>query len=56
MNALRRVPGRTFLLAVLLSLLTMYPTAYTLGVPSLSRETPALVLRLTWVRLFAELS
>ena len=33
-----------------------FPSAYVLGSPSLASDTPALVNRLTWVRLFAELS
>jgi len=41
----------TYLLALLTSILTVFTPAYTLGVP-----TRSLVNRLTWVRLFAELS
>lgn len=55
-NAVRRLPLRTYLLNLLLSLLAVFPAAYTLGVPSLRSDTAALVRRLTWIRLFAELS
>ncbi|KIM54292.1 hypothetical protein SCLCIDRAFT_17728 [Scleroderma citrinum Foug A] len=46
----------TGLLAFAIALLTAFPPAYALGPPSLASDTSALVNRLTWVRLFAELS
>lgn len=46
----------TYLLGLLVSLLTVFTPAYTLGAPSLGSDVVALVTRLTWVRLFAELS
>ena len=55
-ESMHSVPLRTYLLSLLLALLTVYPPAYTLGVPSLGSDSPSLVRRLTWVRLFAELS
>ncbi|KAF9648315.1 hypothetical protein BDM02DRAFT_3144582 [Thelephora ganbajun] len=48
---------QTFLLALLLSLLTYFPTAYVLGPPSFAmfKDGQAdVVLRFTWVRIFAE--
>ncbi|KAL5513248.1 GPI11 [Sanghuangporus vaninii] len=45
---------KTFLLALLLSLLMVYPSVYTLKPPSLASK--ALVHRMMWIRLFAELS
>ena len=38
------------------SRLTAFPPAYALGSPSLASDSAALVNRLSWVRLFAELS
>ncbi|GLB39617.1 putative GPI biosynthesis protein family Pig-F [Lyophyllum shimeji] len=46
----------TYLLALLISLLVVFSPAYSLGPPSLSSDTQALVNRITWVRLFAEFS
>lgn len=46
----------TFALSLLVSFLTLFTPAYTLGVPSLKSDTESLVRRLTWIRLFAELS
>ena len=48
---------QTFLLALLLSLLTYFPTAYVLGSPSIAMFKDGhadVVLRFTWVRIFAE--
>ena len=48
---------QTFLFALLLSLLTYFPTAYVLGSPSIAMFKGAntdVVLRFTWVRIFAE--
>ncbi|KAG6918290.1 hypothetical protein DXG01_015382 [Tephrocybe rancida] len=45
----------TYLLALLLSILIIFPPAYTLGRPNISEnDSQAFVQRLTWVRLFAE--
>ncbi|KAI0332208.1 hypothetical protein GY45DRAFT_1369356 [Cubamyces sp. BRFM 1775] len=49
-------PLHTYLMSLLLAILTVLPPAYTLGVPSLGSDSPSLVSRLTWIRLFAELS
>lgn len=46
----------TFALSLLISFLTIFTPAYTLGVPSLKSDTESLVRRLTWIRLFAEIS
>lgn len=46
----------TYLLGLLVSLLTVFTPAYTLGAPSLKSDVIAYVTRLTWIRLFAELS
>ncbi|KAJ7584997.1 GPI biosynthesis protein family Pig-F-domain-containing protein [Mycena floridula] len=48
-------PLETISLAILLSLLTVFPPAYTIGTPSMSSETDSLITRLTWVRIFVEL-
>ena len=48
---------QTFLFALLLCLLTYFPTAYVLGPPSIAMFKDAntnVVLRFTWVRIFAE--
>jgi len=48
---------QTFLLALLLSLLTYFPTAYVLGSPSIAMFMDGhadVMLRFTWVRIFAE--
>jgi len=47
---------QSYLLALLFSLLTVFVPAYTLGPPSLASDSESLVRRLTWIRLFAELS
>jgi len=44
----------TYLLACLISLLTVFTPAYALGIPSF--DSRSLVTRMTWTRLFAELS
>ncbi|OBZ76130.1 hypothetical protein A0H81_03356 [Grifola frondosa] len=49
-------PLHTYFLSLLLALLTVFPSAYTLGPPSQGSDTASLVARMTWVRLFAELS
>jgi len=46
----------TYLLACLISLLTVFTPAYALGLPSFASDSRSLVTRLTWTRLFAELS
>ncbi|KAI0649864.1 GPI biosynthesis protein family Pig-F-domain-containing protein [Trametes meyenii] len=46
----------TYLTSLLLAVLAVFPPAYTLGPPSWGSDSPSLVSRLTWVRLFAELS
>ncbi|KAG1740548.1 GPI biosynthesis protein family Pig-F-domain-containing protein [Suillus paluster] len=46
----------TFLLAIVLALLSAFVPAYALGFPTFSSDTSSLVTRLTWTRLFAELS
>ena len=43
-------------MSLLLSILTVLPPAYALGPPSFASDSPSLVSRLTWVRLYAELS
>ncbi|KAJ7201102.1 GPI biosynthesis protein family Pig-F-domain-containing protein, partial [Mycena pura] len=45
---------KTYLLALLLALLTVFPPAYTLGAPLLAPD--AVLTRLVWTRLFAEFS
>ncbi|KAH9829215.1 GPI biosynthesis protein family Pig-F-domain-containing protein [Rhodofomes roseus] len=45
----------TYFLALLLALLIAWTPAYILGAPTLGSRTEALVIRLTWIRLFAEL-
>ncbi|KAJ6625089.1 GPI biosynthesis protein family Pig-F-domain-containing protein [Mycena sp. CBHHK59/15] len=47
---------QTYLLALLLSILTVFPPAYTLGSPLLAPKTEAIETRMTWIRLFAEFS
>ncbi|KAJ8468935.1 hypothetical protein ONZ45_g17061 [Pleurotus djamor] len=46
----------TYLLGLLLSILIIFPPSYTLGVPSLGSDTGSFVIRMTWVRIFAEFS
>ncbi|KIK68401.1 hypothetical protein GYMLUDRAFT_35812 [Collybiopsis luxurians FD-317 M1] len=45
---------QTYLLALLLAILTIVPPAYTFGPISVSSETESLLIRLSWTRLFAE--
>ncbi|PFH47601.1 hypothetical protein AMATHDRAFT_151706 [Amanita thiersii Skay4041] len=47
---------RTYLLALLLSLLSVPVPAYTLGIPKRGNDSQTLVNRFTWIRLYAELS
>ncbi|KAI8989070.1 GPI biosynthesis protein family Pig-F-domain-containing protein [Trametes punicea] len=49
-------PLHTFLMNLLLAILAVLPPAYVLGLPSTGSDSPSLVSRLTWIRLFAELS
>jgi len=46
----------TYLLACLVSLLTVFTPAYALGIPLFTSDSKLLLTRLTWTRLFAELS
>ncbi|KAG1818974.1 GPI biosynthesis protein family Pig-F-domain-containing protein [Suillus subaureus] len=46
----------TFLLAIVLALLSAFAPAYALGSPSFSSDASAFITRLNWTRLFAELS
>lgn len=46
----------TFLLAIVLALLSVFAPAYALGYPSFSSDTSSFITRLNWTRLFAELS
>jgi GPI ethanolamine phosphate transferase 2/3 subunit F len=46
----------TYLLACLISILTVFTPAYVLGLPSFASDSKLLLIRLTWTRLFAELS
>ncbi|KAI0088219.1 GPI biosynthesis protein family Pig-F-domain-containing protein [Irpex rosettiformis] len=48
--------GSTYLLALLLALLTVWTPAYVVGPPSLSSDSDSLVKRMTWICLFAELN
>ncbi|RXW22759.1 hypothetical protein EST38_g3084 [Candolleomyces aberdarensis] len=48
--------AKTYLLALLMSILTVFPPAYILGSPAWSNDSASLVRRWTWVRLFAEFS
>lgn len=43
-------------MSLLLAILTVFPPAYALGLPSWKSDSPSLVSWFTWVRLFAELS
>ncbi|TFK90006.1 PIG-F-domain-containing protein [Polyporus arcularius HHB13444] len=49
-------PMQTYAMSLLLSVLTVLPPAYIFGPPPLGSDSPSLVSRLTWIRLFAELS
>ncbi|KJA21317.1 hypothetical protein HYPSUDRAFT_140786 [Hypholoma sublateritium FD-334 SS-4] len=46
--------GRTYLLALLISIMTVYSPAYTIGVPDWGSNSTSAIRRWTWVRLFAE--
>ena len=46
--------GRTYLLALLISMMTVYSPAYTIGVPDWGSSSTSAIRRWTWVRLFAE--
>ncbi|KAJ3565995.1 hypothetical protein NP233_g7286 [Leucocoprinus birnbaumii] len=48
--------SRTYGLALLLSILSVYTPAFVFGPPDLGSSTPSLLKRLLWVRLFAEIS
>jgi phosphatidylinositol glycan class F len=47
---------QTYLLALLISLLAVFTPGYTLGPPTFGNDSPSVVRRMTWVRLFAEYS
>ena len=47
---------QTALLAFVLAILTAFTPAFVLGVLSLASDTPSMINRLAWTRLFAELS
>jgi len=47
---------KTYLLALLISMITVYPPAYTIGVPNMGNNSGDVFKRWTWVRMFAELS
>ncbi|KAL4269309.1 hypothetical protein AB1N83_001885 [Pleurotus pulmonarius] len=47
---------QTYLLGLLLSIMVVFPPAYTLGVPFSKGDTESFVIRMSWVRLFAEFS
>ncbi|KAH9947873.1 GPI biosynthesis protein family Pig-F-domain-containing protein [Amylocystis lapponica] len=49
-------PLQTYSLAYLLALLTVFTPAFTLGRPSLGLDSESFVVRMTWIRLFAEFS
>ncbi|KAL1948400.1 hypothetical protein VTO73DRAFT_12475 [Trametes versicolor] len=53
---LTKHPLHTYLLSLLLAILTVFSPAYALGLPSWKSDSPSLVSWFTWVRLFAELS
>ncbi|KAJ4478239.1 GPI biosynthesis protein family Pig-F-domain-containing protein [Lentinula aciculospora] len=44
----------TYLFALILAVLTVVPPAYTFGIPYLSSDTESLLIRLNWIRMFAE--
>ncbi|KAF9452115.1 hypothetical protein P691DRAFT_661617 [Macrolepiota fuliginosa MF-IS2] len=46
--------SRTYGLALLLSILTVYTPAFVLGPPTWGSSTPSLIKRFLWIRLFAE--
>jgi len=45
---------RTYLLALLMSVLMVFTPGYTLGPPTFGNDSSSVVRRMTWVRLFAE--
>jgi phosphatidylinositol glycan class F len=48
---------RTYLLALLLSLLTVPAAAYTIGIPGFAKgDAQTVVIKFLWIRLFGELS
>ena len=47
---------QTYLLGLLLSLLAVYPTTYTLGKLAFDSGSSSLIHRMLWIRLFAEIS
>jgi len=47
---------QTALLALVVAILTVFTPACVLGLPSLNSDTPSMISRLTWTRLFVELS
>ncbi|PPQ68807.1 LOW QUALITY PROTEIN: hypothetical protein CVT26_001722 [Gymnopilus dilepis] len=47
---------KTYLLALLVSIMAVFPPAYAIGVPNLGNHSDSVVQRWTWVRLFIELS
>jgi len=47
---------KTYLLALLISIATVYTPALVLGIPTLDNNSTSVIKRWTWIRLFAELS
>ena len=47
---------KTYFLALLISIATVYTPALVLGIPTLDNNSTSVVKRWTWIRLFAELS
>lgn len=47
---------KTYLLALLISIATVYTPAVVLGIPPLDNNSASVLQRWTWIRLFAELS
>jgi phosphatidylinositol glycan class F len=47
---------KTYLLALLISIATVYTPALVLGIPTFDNNSTSVVKRWTWIRLFAELS
>ncbi|KAF8909756.1 GPI biosynthesis protein family Pig-F-domain-containing protein [Gymnopilus junonius] len=47
---------KTYLLALLVSVMAVFPPAYAIGVPTLGGNSASIVQRWTWVRLFVEFS
>ncbi|KAF5325569.1 hypothetical protein D9619_009996 [Psilocybe cf. subviscida] len=47
---------KTYLLALLLSIMTVYAPAYSIGTPTFGSSGNALMRRWTWIRVFAEFS